>query len=198
MPNRPSGKATHSRVHVARLHGANRCSSITTRTYPHTPTADPNYIPRRLRGLGHMTSQQALLGRVDRVRWWLGSTDAWPAGGGWRARSASRQSASLQFRCSIRWAARHREHGGDGAEPLLTEREEKSSVAIASNESFGGWTKTFTDPRLCSAIVDRLTFGGHIIETGTQSYRLTRTAQAAGHTARPKDPTQQQALQPQP
>ena len=36
-----------------------------------------------------------------------------------------------------------------GAELLfqvLTEREEKASVAIASNESFGGWTKTFTDP----------------------------------------------------
>jgi DNA replication protein DnaC len=62
-----------------------------------------------------------------------------------------------------------------GAELLfqvLTEREEKASVAIASNESFGGWTKTFTDPRLCAAIVDRLTFGGNIIETGTDSYRL--------------------------
>jgi hypothetical protein len=38
-----------------------------------------------------------------------------------------------------------------GAELLfqvLTEREAKSSVAIASNESFSGWTKTFTDPRL--------------------------------------------------
>ncbi|MBF6216423.1 IS21-like element helper ATPase IstB [Nocardia farcinica] len=68
-----------------------------------------------------------------------------------------------------------------GAELLfqvLTEREEKNSVAIASNESFSGWTKTFTDPRLCAAIVDRLTFGGHIIETGTDSYRLARTAQA--------------------
>ena len=65
-----------------------------------------------------------------------------------------------------------------GAELLfqvLTEREEKASVAIASNESFGGWTKTFTDPRLCAAIVDRLTFGGNIIETGTDSYRLART-----------------------
>ncbi|WP_281420843.1 IS21-like element helper ATPase IstB [Saccharopolyspora endophytica] len=42
-----------------------------------------------------------------------------------------------------------------GAELLfqvLTEREEKNSVAIASNESFGGWTKTFTDPRLCAVI----------------------------------------------
>jgi DNA replication protein DnaC len=62
-----------------------------------------------------------------------------------------------------------------GAELLfqvLTEREEKNSIAIASNESFSGWTKTFTDPRLCAAIVDRLTFNGSIIETGTDSYRL--------------------------
>ncbi len=33
----------------------------------------------------------------------------------------------------------------------------------------------FTDPRLCAAIVDRLTYGGHIIETGTDSYRLAAT-----------------------
>lgn len=62
-----------------------------------------------------------------------------------------------------------------GAEMLfqvLTEREEKNSVAIATNESFSGWTKTFADPRLCAAIADRLTFAGNIIETGVQSYRL--------------------------
>ena len=64
-----------------------------------------------------------------------------------------------------------------GAELLfqvLTEREERSAVAIASNEPFSGWTKTFTDPRLCAAIVDRLTFAGQILETGTVSYRLTQ------------------------
>ena len=68
-----------------------------------------------------------------------------------------------------------------GAELLfqvLTEREEKASVAIASNEWFGGSTRTFTDPRLCAAIVDRLTFGGDIIETGTDSYRLAQTRAA--------------------
>jgi DNA replication protein DnaC len=62
-----------------------------------------------------------------------------------------------------------------GAELLfqvLTEREERSAIAIASNEPFSGWTKTFIDPRLCAAIVDRLTFAGQIIETGTTSYRL--------------------------
>ncbi len=65
-----------------------------------------------------------------------------------------------------------------GAELLfqvLTEREERNAVAVASNEPFSGWTKTFTDPRLCAAIVDRLTFAGHIIETGTTSYRLAHT-----------------------
>ncbi|WP_442806650.1 IS21-like element helper ATPase IstB [Streptomyces sp. NBC_01750] len=75
-----------------------------------------------------------------------------------------------------------------GAELLfqvLTEREEKNSVAIASNESFSGWTKTFTDPRLCAAIVDRLTFNGAIIQTGTESYRLAHTkAQAERAEAR--------------
>jgi hypothetical protein len=34
------------------------------------------------------------------------------------------------------------------------------SAGIASHESFSGWTKTFTDPSLCAAIVDRLTFDG--------------------------------------
>jgi DNA replication protein DnaC len=63
------------------------------------------------------------------------------------------------------------------------QREEKTSAAIASNESYSGWTKTFTDPRLCATIVDRLTLGGNIIETGTDSFRLAQTrAKAAQHT----------------
>lgn len=36
--------------------------------------------------------------------------------------------------------------------------------------------------RLCAATVDRLTFGGNIIETGTESYRLAHT-KAADATA---------------
>lgn len=46
-----------------------------------------------------------------------------------------------------------------GAELLfqvLTEREERSAVAIASNEAFSGWTKTFTDPRLSVIISPHL------------------------------------------
>jgi DNA replication protein DnaC len=73
-------------------------------------------------------------------------------------------------------------HGAELLFQVLTEREERSAIAIASNEPFSGWTKTFTDPRLCAAIVDRLTFAGQIIETGTTSYRLAhaRKRRAAG------------------
>ena len=62
-----------------------------------------------------------------------------------------------------------------GAELLfqvLTEREERASVATASNHPFSEWGETFSDPRLAAAVVDRLTFRAHIIETGTDSYRL--------------------------
>lgn len=50
---------------------------------------------------------------------------------------------------------------------VLTECEASNSVAIASNQSFSGWTSTFIDPRLCAAITGRLTHHGTIIETGT-------------------------------
>jgi DNA replication protein DnaC len=75
-----------------------------------------------------------------------------------------------------------------GAELLFqvfTEREERASVAIASNAPFSEWTSTFSDPRLCAAIVDRLTYDAHIITTGTGSYRLRTTARRHGGTPVP-------------
>jgi DNA replication protein DnaC len=55
---------------------------------------------------------------------------------------------------------------------IITEREERASVAIATNLPFSEWGTVFPDPRLVAAIVDRVTFNAHILETGTQSYRL--------------------------
>jgi DNA replication protein DnaC len=55
---------------------------------------------------------------------------------------------------------------------IITEREERASVAIATNLPFSEWGTVFADPRLVAAIVDRVTFNAHILETGTQSYRL--------------------------
>jgi DNA replication protein DnaC len=68
---------------------------------------------------------------------------------------------------------------------VLTEREEKSSVACASNAPFSEWGQTFTDPRLAAAVVDRLTFKAHIVETGTHTYRLRATRAAKPRPAKP-------------
>ena len=66
---------------------------------------------------------------------------------------------------------------------ILTEREEKASVATASNLPFSEWGQVIGDPRLVAAIVDPLTFNAHIIETGTESFRLRSTR--AGWPPRP-------------
>src|SRR5262249_55680105 len=54
---------------------------------------------------------------------------------------------------------------------IITEREERASIAIGTNLPFSEWGTVFPDPRLVAAIVDRVTFNAHILETGTQSYR---------------------------
>lgn len=58
---------------------------------------------------------------------------------------------------------------------IITAREERASIAAASNAPFSEWGRTFTDPRLAAAVVDRLTFNATIINTGNQSYRLKTT-----------------------
>ncbi len=70
---------------------------------------------------------------------------------------------------------------------IITAREEKASIACASNAPFSEWGATFTDPRLAAAVVDRLTFNAHIIQTGTRSYRLnaTRQTKTGTHTTAP-------------
>jgi DNA replication protein DnaC len=61
---------------------------------------------------------------------------------------------------------------------IITEREERASIGIATNLPFSEWGTVFPDARLVAAIVDRVTFNAHILETGTQSYRL-RTSKTA-------------------
>ena len=65
------------------------------------------------------------------------------------------------------------QHSAELLFQILTEREERASVAIATNAPFSEWSKTFTDKRLAAAVVDRITYRAHIIQTGTTSYRLT-------------------------
>lgn len=55
---------------------------------------------------------------------------------------------------------------------VLGERQEKGAIIVTTNLPFSEWTTIFPDPRLCRAVVDRLTHRAHIIETGTRSIRL--------------------------
>jgi DNA replication protein DnaC len=64
---------------------------------------------------------------------------------------------------------------------IITEREERASIGIGTNLPFSEWGTIFPDPRLVAAIVDRVTFNAHILETGTQSYRLRTSKTAPPH-----------------
>lgn len=65
-----------------------------------------------------------------------------------------------------------------GAELLfqvIAERSEKAAVILTTNLPFSEWTQVIPNPRLCKALLDRITDRAHIIETGTESYRFRRT-----------------------
>src|SRR6201997_3662105 len=64
----------------------------------------------------------------------------------------------------------------DGAAELvfqvISERNERGSLIVTTNLTFGDWTKVFPDPRMAKAVVDRITHRAHIIDTGTDSWRF--------------------------
>lgn len=55
---------------------------------------------------------------------------------------------------------------------VISERCEKASIIITTNLPFAEWTAIFTDGRLCKAVVDRVTYRSHIIDTGDTSIRF--------------------------
>jgi len=65
-----------------------------------------------------------------------------------------------------------------GAELLfqvIADRAERCAVLLTTNLPFSEWTQVIPNPRLCKALLDRLTDRAHIIETGSESYRFRRT-----------------------
>ena len=59
-----------------------------------------------------------------------------------------------------------------------------SSIAIGTNLPFSEWGTVFPDPRLVAAIIDRVIFNVHILETGTQSYRLATSTTSSRKRSR--------------